>query len=142
MKTGELIYSLDELDGAVDLLYPMLEKTQIITFTGSLGAGKTTLIQALMRRAGVKGPIQSPTFSYFNVHISSLVPEIIHFDLYRLHDQEDFLAAGFDEYLYKKQSRVLIEWPGIILPLLTHDTCHVTIDYEGLSKRKLSFVCV
>lgn len=145
-ETGSLIYSADQLDQAVDLLWPLFEpgspeKSKVITLTGSLGAGKTTLAQALLRKAGVTGPIQSPTFTYVSVYkVKNLT--MYHFDLYRLSSLQDFVQAGFDEYLYGENSKVLIEWPEIVMPLLTHDVCHVVIDYEGIEKRKLMYRCV
>lgn len=141
-EQNSLVYSLDQLDQAVGFIYPLFEEYAVITFTGFLGAGKTTLIQALLRRAGVEGPIQSPTFTYVNRLIGKNDLIIYHFDLYRLHTLEDFLQAGFDEYLYQPHSKALIEWPGIIEPLLKHNACHITIDYESLELRRISVAVV
>lgn len=143
-QNNSFVYSLDQINQAVDFIYPVFEKNAVITFTGSLGAGKTTLIQALLRRAGVSGPIQSPTFNYVNrytLHKKSGQTEYVyHFDLYRLHTVEDFLQAGFDEYLYQPCSKSLVEWPAIIFPLLKpNDTCYVTLDYEGLEMRRITY---
>jgi tRNA threonylcarbamoyladenosine biosynthesis protein TsaE len=136
-----LIYSLDQLDQAVDFLWPLFGKSKVMTFTGALGAGKTTLVQALLRRAGVVGPIQSPTFTYMVVYKVDPEMTIYHFDLYRLSSLQDFLQAGFDEYLYQNDSKALIEWPEIVMPILMYDVCHVAIDYEGFDQRKLICVC-
>ena len=138
-SSNSLVYSEDQLQQAVELIYPLFQQCAVLTFTGSLGAGKTTLIQALLRRAGVEGPIQSPTFNYVNRYMTNAKLAVYHFDLYRLHTLEDFLQAGFDEYLYRPHSKALIEWPGIIDPLLQHDVCHITIDYEGLEMRRISY---
>jgi len=111
-----------------------------MTFTGSLGAGKTTLIQGLLRHAGVTGAIQSPTFSYVHVY---RVGEMrwYHFDLYRLPDMHAFIDAGFAEYLYRPGTKALIEWPEIIEPLVVLDACHVEIEYQGREERCLQVQC-
>jgi len=139
---GSLVYGIDEIQRAVDDIYPLFEKSAIITLTGSLGAGKTTLVQALLARAGVTGPIQSPTFTYVNTYDVPGGSHIHHFDLYRVHSLEEFLESGFDEYLYQKNSKALIEWPAIIEPLLKHDVCHLELDYEGLELRRLTYRCM
>ena len=141
VQSDLLIYSVDQLNRASDVLWPLFEKNQVMTLTGSIGAGKTILAQALLRKAGVTGPIQSPTFTYLSVYHASLKLTIYHFDLYRLSSIHDFVQAGFDEYLYQEDAKVLIEWPEIVMPLLTHDVCHVAIEYEGFDKRKLSYRC-
>lgn len=139
---GSLVYSLDNVDAAVDVLYPLFEKYSVITLTGSLGAGKTTLVQALLERAGVAGPIQSPTFTYVNIYDLTGDVKLYHFDLYRLHTLEEFFELGFNEYLYQSNSKALIEWPAIIEPLLKNDVCNVALDYDGLEMRKLTYRCV
>lgn len=143
MKKNTIVYGLDGIDKAVDFIIPIFRKFPIITFTGSLGAGKTTLIQALLRRSGVEGPIQSPTFSLVNRYQAQLEKPffVYHFDLYRLSAEEEFVAAGFDEYLYQIDAKSLIEWPEVIASLLTKNVCHIVLDYEGLEKRILSYEC-
>jgi tRNA threonylcarbamoyladenosine biosynthesis protein TsaE len=138
---GEIVYSLEELSGIVDTLYPVLQQASVVTLTGSLGAGKTTLVQALLKKMCVQGPIQSPTYAYVNTHEILDGFKIFHFDLYRLQALDEFVMAGFDEYLYQPDSKVIIEWPEIVMPLLERDVCHITIDYEGLDKRKITYDC-
>lgn len=136
---GSVVYGLDDVQRAVDAVYPLFETAAVITLTGSLGAGKTTLVQALLERAGVTGPIQSPTFTYVTTYTLPSGVQVHHFDLYRLHTLEEFLESGFEEYLYQKNSKALIEWPAIIEPLLKHDVCTIELDYEGLELRRLTW---
>ncbi len=138
---GSIVYSLESIDAALNIIYPLFERSAAITLTGSLGAGKTTLVQALLARAGVKGPIQSPTFNYVNSYATRDDLILYHFDLYRLQTLEEFIEAGFQEYLYQSNTKALIEWPAIVMPLLTHDVCHCVLDYEGLEMRRLSWRC-
>lgn len=119
----------NELSALVRLLQDLTKTKKVFTFSGTLGAGKTTLIQSFCRSLGVTEPIQSPTYTYMNIyHATNLT--IYHFDLYRLTTYQDFLDAGFDEYLLLPDSICLIEWPEIILPVLSpENTCSIAIDY-------------
>lgn len=145
----EIIYSIDQ-DGnfdwrgcqsALDIMIALQQTTQIFTFTGPLGAGKTTFIQSFLRANGVEGVITSPTFTYVNTYHTAEGNTYYHFDLYRLTSVEEFLSLGFDEYLYKKNSWALIEWPEVISSLLTHNVSSITIDYyDNLRARKMLIV--
>ena len=139
-QNNQLIYGLDELDSVVDFLLKHRDHCKVMTFTGPLGAGKTTLVRALLRKLGVTEPITSPTFAYVNMYTTDQDTTVHHFDLYRINNQDEFLQQGFDEYLYAPETVSLIEWPAIIEPLLDHDVCHVLIDYKN-DKRNLTIEC-
>ena len=109
-----------------------------IYFSGQLGAGKTSLIRALLRALGVQGAIKSPSYGLVeNYELSERT--IVHFDLYRLNSIDDFIEAGFNEFLYLENSWAFIEWPKIVMPLLTKHVCKVTIDYHSDDKRIVTF---
>ncbi len=135
-----MLYSLDELDKPVNLLYELLPRCAIFTFEGTLGAGKTTLVQNLLHRCGIQGVIISPTFTYLASYSNSAGETFYHFDLYRLKTLNDFLQAGFDELLYQPQSWVFIEWPEIVLPIITNKACYIQLNYdEDLGKRRMNY---
>ena len=136
----KIIYGIDEIPSVVEKLYVLLATCKVMTFTGPLGAGKTTLTRLLLQRCGVPDLITSPTFTYVNVYENKQGQTFYHFDCYRIKTTEDFKAAGFDEYLYQPQSIAFIEWPEVVMPILTHDVCHVTIEYEG-DKRSITIDC-
>lgn len=138
MYEQTIIYGVDEVESVAQRLKELLSTCKVMTFTGTLGAGKTTLIRALLRQCGVQGDITSPTFTYLNVYQDAHGNSFYHFDLYRITSVDMFVNAGFDEYLYQPFSWALIEWPEVIAPLLTHDICHVYLDYyDELEKRML-----
>lgn len=130
-------YSLDEIDKAVNVLYPYLDSCKIFTFEGDLGAGKTTLIRAFLRKFGITEEVTSPTFTYVNIYENTQGQRFYHFDLYRLKELKEFYASGFQEYLYQPNSWALIEWPGIIESIVKKNICKIEILYESDDKREL-----
>ncbi len=87
-----------------------LRAGDVMTFRGTLGSGKTTLIQGLCLGLDVAELVTSPTFTLINEYNGRL--PVYHFDFYRLGaDQIDEL--GLDEYFYG-EGVCLIEWPEII----------------------------
>jgi len=130
------LYDESEVKKIAQELVALMDRYQIFTFTGPLGAGKTTLIRALLTECGVFGPVTSPTFTYLNVYENDRDQKFYHFDLYRINSLNDFLSAGFEEYLSVPNSWTLVEWPTVILPLLKDNVCHCELDYVD-NKRKL-----
>lgn len=137
MIINSYIYNLDKLEKIAKEIKSNFCKYKIFIFSGDLGAGKTTLIKALLKSSGINEVVQSPTFSYVNIYNNKKGQKFYHFDLYRISRLEDFYFMGFDQYIYQDNSWSFIEWPEIIMPILTHDVCHVTIEYMGLDSRKI-----
>lgn len=127
----KITYSFDQIQNAVQQLIDTIKDTKIFTFTGMLGAGKTTIIRELLREWGITQGVTSPTFTYMNQYVTPEGLKIFHFDLYRIASVDEFIALGFDEYLHKENSVVLIEWPEVIKPLLDSlSVCHVKLEYD------------
>jgi tRNA threonylcarbamoyladenosine biosynthesis protein TsaE len=139
MKNTKLAYTISTIDQPVKLLYSLFNRCSAFTFEGDLGAGKTTLIQHLLKRAGVTDVVVSPTFTYMSVYRNPEGAQFFHFDLYRLKSVEEFLQMGFEEFLYQPHSWALIEWPEIVMPLITQKACYISIECENLAERKLSY---
>jgi tRNA threonylcarbamoyladenosine biosynthesis protein TsaE len=81
----------------------------VVTVTGELGAGKTTLVQAICRGYGVTEDVTSPTFALVHRYAAPRSP-VFHLDLYRLRDARDLTNIGWDDLL-AEEALVLIEWP-------------------------------
>ena len=80
----------------------------VITLSGDLGAGKTTIIRHILQELGIKGSIKSPTYTIVEPYkINDL--EIYHFDLYRFNEPNEWFECGFDEY-FKNNIVCFIEW--------------------------------
>jgi tRNA threonylcarbamoyladenosine biosynthesis protein TsaE len=89
-----------------------------LTLTGDLGAGKTTLAAAILRGAGVKDPVTSPTYAVVQRYTTTHGCSVHHADLYRLRGPHELAAIGWEELL-TSPGLVLVEWPeraGDLLP--------------------------
>lgn len=130
MLEKKIIYSLDQIDQAVNLLISLFDKCSVFAFHGDLGAGKTTLIKKILKQVGVKELITSPTFTYVSIYQNAKGQTFYHFDLYRIKTLQEFIDLGFNEYLYTENSWSFIEWPEVIAPLIKTKACHVYLDYH------------
>lgn len=130
MKSNMIIFGQDELPQVAKDLVALMDRYKVFTFTGPLGAGKTSLIRHMLELKGVTQPITSPTFTYVNVYENEQGQLFYHFDLYRIETLDAFISAGFNEYLYVPNSWTFIEWPEVILPLLTDSVCHCNLEYH------------
>jgi len=119
-------------------LIKQMKAYTIFTFSGPLGAGKTTLVQEILKQLGVTGPVQSPTYTYMSVYRLPDGRTFYHFDLYRLNSLDDFLTEGFDEYFLKKNSWCFIEWPEILDPILKNTALPITLEYGDNNTRLIT----
>ena len=132
----ELVYELERIDEAANAIYNAVKGRDIITFSGEMGAGKTTFIQALCRRIGVKGVMGSPTFSIINEYESKDRP-VYHIDLYRCRDEEEAIRAGVEDCLYSGCT-CLVEWPSKAPSLFPEETIRIHITEIDDHTRKIT----
>jgi tRNA threonylcarbamoyladenosine biosynthesis protein TsaE len=135
----ELIFSAADISVVARQILDSCKDVQVITLSGTLGAGKTTFAIELLRQSGVVGEMQSPTYTYVQIYQNDAGKSFYHFDLYRFKNKNDFLFAGFDEFLYQPNSLVVIEWPEIIEDILDHDVCQIKLSYVDDVTRKIEW---
>lgn len=106
----ELVYRLDDIDSAAEKILDLINGHKVLTFSGEMGAGKTTFIHALCRALGVTGVLSSPTFSIINEYVSENGP-VFHIDLYRCKNIDEVIGAGVEDCVYSGNI-CLVEWPS------------------------------
>lgn len=86
-----------------------IQPGMVIYLIGDLGAGKTTLVRALLNALGYSGRVKSPTYTLLE-HYEIAGLHFRHFDLYRFNSVDEWEQAGFrDEF--DQRNVCLIEWP-------------------------------
>ena len=86
-------------------------------FEGDMGAGKTTLIQAICKVKGVIDHVTSPTYTLVHEYLDAKNETYYHFDFYRLNQLKEALDIGCEEY-FDSGNLCFIEWPELIMPVL------------------------
>ena len=98
----------------------------VIMLHGDLGAGKTTLVRALLQALGYRGRVKSPSYTLLEPYQAAGL-NLRHFDLYRFRDAEEWEAAGFrDEF--NGSNICLIEWPEKADGLLPREDLSIAFD--------------
>lgn len=101
--------SLEDTKDFAKKLAPMLKPGDVLTFSGDLGSGKTTLIRDLIQYfLGPETDVTSPSFNLVHLYDTKNFP-IWHIDLYRLEHEEELVELGLDEAF--DQAICFIEWP-------------------------------
>lgn len=134
----ELEYDLSEVSQVAKTLIDQL-KYDTVLFYGDLGAGKTTLIKALVRELGSSDNVSSPTFSLINEYKTEDNQSIFHLDLYRLKEENEAFDLGIEEIL-ESESLKFIEWPQKINTLLENEAHSAKIFSINETKRKIDFI--
>lgn len=118
-KNGSiLVNSESEMVALGQQLAETLQGGEVLGMVGDLGAGKTHLVQGILRGLGAADPAASPTFSLVHEHADGRIPAA-HFDFYRMKSAEEALGMGWDEYL-SSGCVLLVEWAdrfdGALMP--------------------------
>jgi tRNA threonylcarbamoyladenosine biosynthesis protein TsaE len=103
----------------------------VITLSGDLGAGKTTLTRAIGHGFGVREAVTSPTFALVHEY-GAVNGRLYHLDLYRIRGPHELANLGWEQLL-SERALLIIEWPdraGELLPpeALAIELAHVDGD--------------
>lgn len=131
-----LEYELSEIPELAKKLYRDFSHIRFWLFEGTLGAGKTTLIQALGPLLGVSENMSSPTFSLVNEYRSDRLGKVYHFDLYRLNDPAELSALGIFE-IEESGYFCLLEWASAVGYLPPGPYLELKIEHILPTKRRI-----
>lgn len=117
------------------LLAAPADQSWLVTLSGDLGAGKTTLVGGLLVELGHAGPVRSPTYTLIEPYRLQ-GRDIAHCDLYRLRHPDELDDLGLRD-LQGAGSVLLVEWPEKAQGRLGAADVALTLDYAGPEARKL-----
>jgi tRNA threonylcarbamoyladenosine biosynthesis protein TsaE len=91
-------------------LSDLIRPGDVITLSGPLGAGKTSIARGLLAALGLAGEAPSPSFAIVQPYAPPEVRlPVLHVDLYRIEDAAELEELGLEDAL--ADSVLLIEWP-------------------------------
>ncbi len=113
----------------------------VVCLDGDLGAGKTTLAQAIAKGLEVLDScyVTSPSFAIFHEYPGRL--PMYHMDFYRLQDYTEVEDLGFEEYFYLSGLTV-IEWSERAYEILPESRLHIKIEIKNELERIITCTCI
>ena len=112
----------------------------VVALVGSLGAGKTRLVQAIACALGAdRRTVNSPTFILIQEYDARL--PIFHCDTYRLRSVDEFLDLGIDE-AFQSAGVCLIEWADHVAAVLPDDRLQIEIEVLGATERQFAMTAL
>ncbi|MCF0109153.1 MAG: tRNA (adenosine(37)-N6)-threonylcarbamoyltransferase complex ATPase subunit type 1 TsaE [Erysipelotrichaceae bacterium] len=136
MKKTIIVSDLSETASLGRRIGELVEEGMVIIMSGDLGAGKTTLTQAIGKGLGITRTISSPTFTILKIYKGRM--PLYHIDAYRLEGLHQDL--GFEEMI-EDDGLTVIEWPMYIEELIPEERLSIVIHLED-DKRIFEFEAV
>ncbi|MEX0791809.1 MAG: tRNA (adenosine(37)-N6)-threonylcarbamoyltransferase complex ATPase subunit type 1 TsaE [Pirellulaceae bacterium] len=110
----------------------------VIALNGTLGAGKTRLVKGMANALGLDPQdVISPTFVLMRQYESGRT--LIHLDVYRIRDDDEFLELGPDEF-FNAPAITLIEWADRVVDCLPRDRVEIQVEVTGENDRVFTIV--
>jgi tRNA threonylcarbamoyladenosine biosynthesis protein TsaE len=114
----------------------IVQPGDVITLSGPLGAGKTSIARGLLSALGLEEDAPSPTFAIVQPYAPPEVRlPVLHVDLYRIEDRREIDELGLDET--RSDSLLLVEWPERA-PGEWPDALALSLDFAPTSGRALT----
>ena len=115
-------------------LAELLPDGTTVALCGSLGAGKTRLVQAIAEATGIdRQEVVSPTFVLIKEYRGRRT--VYHFDAYRVRDEDEFLELGPEEY-FESGALAVVEWADRVERCLPRDRVEIRIEITGPKSRR------
>ncbi len=138
--TSKVLHSPSEMEkeaaSLVNELEPEATHATLITLSGELGAGKTTFTQFLAKALGVDDTVNSPTFVIERIYdipenAAARYARLVHIDAYRLQNDSELTALGFEEIMSHPKNLIMLEWPENV-PIIAQQA-QVRLVFKALS---------
>ncbi len=129
------IHSTSELSEVAQTVIESLDGRSVVAFVGEMGAGKTTLISAIMEYLQSADTVTSPTFALVNQYFTGEGDAVYHFDFYRINSIAEAFDMGYEEYFYSGDL-CLVEWPERVEQLLPDNVMVVRIETLDTTSRR------
>jgi tRNA threonylcarbamoyladenosine biosynthesis protein TsaE len=126
--------SPEETEAVGARLAARLEPGDVVTVSGELGTGKTTLVRGACRSLGVDGPITSPTFTIGHRYRGRV--DVSHLDLYRFTGVS--AAEWGDLEPYFDGAICFVEWPEAGEGVLPAPRFAVSLEHGGDGQRRIT----
>ena len=126
-------YILDNIDQvSSDILN--INKTNKFAIYGDLGVGKTTLVKNFCKKLEVIDKVVSPTFTFINEYITKNQNKILHFDFFRMKNENEIHNIGCLDYFYSDHF-CFVEWPERIEKFIPKSFCKIYLKFHGYGRK-------
>lgn len=129
----------DEADtlGLGGKLAALVRPGDVITLSGDLGTGKTTLARGLLTALGLEGEAPSPTFAIVQTYSppETRLP-VAHVDLYRIEEPDEAEELGLEDL--RGGHVLLVEWPERLAARIWRDALRLCIEAVPGGGRRLT----
>jgi tRNA threonylcarbamoyladenosine biosynthesis protein TsaE len=133
--TQKKTYSLKNIGEISEFLFQKLKNGGVLTLTGDLGAGKTTLAKEIGKSLQIdEKEIKSPTYTYLRRYPEK---KFFHADLYRIKNEDQIAIFEIIELLENPKNIIIIEWPEILEEILPENTIKAKIRILDEHKREI-----
>ena len=106
----------------------------VITLSGPLGVGKTTLVRGFLAGLGHHDEVPSPTFAIVQPY-EDLDPPVWHADLYRVEHASELDELGLDSL---GDSALIVEWPERAGEAAWPNALRLSLDFAEAGARRLT----
>lgn len=108
-----------------------LQAGDVISLSGDLGTGKTTLARSVLLALGHKGEVPSPTFTIIETYDAPpLRVPVAHADFYRIEDPRELVEIGLNDY--RDGAALIAEWPEKVGGFASEAGClQITLEIVG-----------
>ncbi|WP_066479571.1 MULTISPECIES: tRNA (adenosine(37)-N6)-threonylcarbamoyltransferase complex ATPase subunit type 1 TsaE [unclassified Sphingomonas] len=135
--SANLLWSIDDSLALGARIARVARPGDVVTLSGPLGAGKTSIARGLLNELGLEGEAPSPSYAIVQPYAPPEVQfPVLHVDLYRIEDAEEAVELGLWEA--RHDSLLVVEWPERLPEPTWVDALRLTLLIESDGVRRLT----